>query len=76
MLVPSNLLIPIKKALDYAGFFSFLGSLLRPNTLGWVLSIWDSPTTILSPEGVVGPMGRNGGAQEMQLPIRNIASNT
>ncbi|GLT54556.1 hypothetical protein SLA2020_277480 [Shorea laevis] len=35
MPVPSNLLIPIRKALDYAGFSSFPGSLLRPNTLGW-----------------------------------------
>lgn len=41
------------------------------------LSIWDSPTTlILSQEGVVGPMGRNGGAQEMQLPIRSTVSGT
>jgi hypothetical protein len=29
-----------------------------------------------TPEGVVGPMGRNGCAQEMRLPIRNIASDT
>ncbi|KAF3957137.1 hypothetical protein ACB098_12G070800 [Castanea mollissima] len=33
--VPSNLLIPIRKALDSAGFSSFPGGLLRPNTLGW-----------------------------------------
>ncbi|XP_075648954.1 growth-regulating factor 6-like [Castanea sativa] len=33
--VPSNLLIPIRKALDSAGFTSFPGGLLRPNTLGW-----------------------------------------
>ncbi|KAK4571796.1 hypothetical protein RGQ29_030271 [Quercus rubra] len=35
MPVPSNLLIPIRKALDSAGFSSFPGGLLRPNTLGW-----------------------------------------
>ncbi|KAK2660089.1 hypothetical protein Ddye_006622 [Dipteronia dyeriana] len=33
--VPSNLLNPIKKALDSAGFSCFSGGLLRPNTLGW-----------------------------------------
>ncbi|XP_012482696.1 growth-regulating factor 1 isoform X2 [Gossypium raimondii] len=33
--IPSTLLIPIKKALDSAGFSSFSGGLLRPNTLGW-----------------------------------------
>ena len=32
MLVPSNLLIPIRKALDFAGFSSFTKGLLRPNT--------------------------------------------
>jgi hypothetical protein len=35
MPVPSNLLIPIRKALDSAGFSSFPGGLLRPNTMGW-----------------------------------------
>ncbi|XP_041018612.1 growth-regulating factor 6-like isoform X2 [Juglans microcarpa x Juglans regia] len=35
MPVPSNLLIPIRKALDSAGFSSFPGGLLRANTLGW-----------------------------------------
>ena len=41
------------------------------------LSILDSPTTpILSPEGVVGPMVRNGGALEMLLPTRNIVKGT
>ncbi|KAL4595307.1 hypothetical protein ACB092_12G082700 [Castanea dentata] len=35
MPVPSNLLIPIRKALDSAGFTSFPGGLLRPNALGW-----------------------------------------
>ncbi|KAF3960964.1 hypothetical protein CMV_014369 [Castanea mollissima] len=35
MPVPSNLLIPIRKALDSAGFTSFPGGLLRPNRLGW-----------------------------------------
>ncbi|KAA8538266.1 hypothetical protein F0562_027911 [Nyssa sinensis] len=33
--IPSNLLIPIRKALDSAGFSSFSGGTLRPNTLGW-----------------------------------------
>ncbi|XVF36460.1 hypothetical protein REPUB_Repub19eG0060600 [Reevesia pubescens] len=33
--IPSNLLIPIRKALDSADFSSFSGGLLRPNTLGW-----------------------------------------
>nr|KJB29407.1 hypothetical protein B456_005G098700 [Gossypium raimondii] len=34
--IPSTLLIPIKKALDSAGFSSFSGGLLRPNTsVGW-----------------------------------------
>ncbi|KAF5746748.1 Growth-regulating factor 1 [Tripterygium wilfordii] len=33
--VPSNLLIPIRKALESAGFSSFSGGLLRPNALGW-----------------------------------------
>ncbi|KAG4211010.1 hypothetical protein ERO13_A02G080200v2 [Gossypium hirsutum] len=33
--IPSTLLIPIRKALDSAGFSSFSGGLLRPNTLGW-----------------------------------------
>lgn len=32
MAVPSNLLIPIRKALDSAGFSSFPGGLLRANT--------------------------------------------
>lgn len=35
MAVPSNLLIPIRKALDSTGFSSFPGGLLRPTTLGW-----------------------------------------
>ncbi|MBA0612858.1 hypothetical protein Godav_013407 [Gossypium davidsonii] len=34
--IPSTLLIPIRKALDSAGFSSFSGGLLRPNTsVGW-----------------------------------------
>ncbi|XP_055960826.1 uncharacterized protein LOC126673818 [Mercurialis annua] len=33
--IPSNLLIPIRKALDSAGFSSFSGGLLRPNPLSW-----------------------------------------
>ncbi|XWS24074.1 hypothetical protein CRYUN_Cryun28dG0069700 [Craigia yunnanensis] len=33
--IPSNLLIPIRKALDSTDFSSFSGGLLRPNTLGW-----------------------------------------
>ncbi|KAA8528439.1 hypothetical protein F0562_035794 [Nyssa sinensis] len=33
--IPSNLLIPIRKALDSAGFSSFAGGPLRPSTLGW-----------------------------------------
>ncbi|GMI77281.1 growth-regulating factor 1 [Hibiscus trionum] len=33
--IPSNLLIPIRKALDSADFSSFSGGPLRPNTLGW-----------------------------------------
>ncbi|XWS21322.1 hypothetical protein CRYUN_Cryun30bG0045700 [Craigia yunnanensis] len=33
--IPSNLLIPIRKALDSADLSSFSGGLLRPNTLGW-----------------------------------------
>ncbi|XP_038717138.1 growth-regulating factor 1-like [Tripterygium wilfordii] len=33
--VPSNLLVPIRKALESAGFSSFSGGLLRPNALGW-----------------------------------------
>ncbi|XP_058222013.1 growth-regulating factor 6-like isoform X1 [Rhododendron vialii] len=33
--IPSNLLIPIRKALDSAGFSCFSGGLLVPNTLGW-----------------------------------------
>ncbi|KAK8624254.1 hypothetical protein V6N13_065605 [Hibiscus sabdariffa] len=33
--IPSNLLIPIRKALHSAGFSSFPGGLIRPNTLGW-----------------------------------------
>ncbi|KAF2324226.1 hypothetical protein GH714_010786 [Hevea brasiliensis] len=33
--IPSNLLIPIRKALDSAGFSNFSGGLLRPNTLTW-----------------------------------------
>ncbi|KAJ7966492.1 Growth-regulating factor [Quillaja saponaria] len=33
--VPSHLLIPIRKALESAGFCSFSGGILRPNTLGW-----------------------------------------
>ncbi|XP_019417478.1 PREDICTED: growth-regulating factor 1-like isoform X2 [Lupinus angustifolius] len=33
--VPSHLLIPIKKALDSAGFCNFSTGLLRPTALGW-----------------------------------------
>ncbi|KAK8681671.1 hypothetical protein V6N13_054073 [Hibiscus sabdariffa] len=33
--IPSNLLIPITKALDSAGFSCFSGGPLRHNTLGW-----------------------------------------
>ncbi|XVF39765.1 hypothetical protein PTKIN_Ptkin01aG0058700 [Pterospermum kingtungense] len=33
--IPSNLLIPIRKALDSADFSSFSGGPFRPNTLGW-----------------------------------------
>ncbi|XP_057974691.1 growth-regulating factor 1-like [Malania oleifera] len=33
--VPSNLLIPIRRALDSAGFSTFSGGALRPSTLGW-----------------------------------------
>ncbi|KAH7523762.1 hypothetical protein FEM48_Zijuj06G0046500 [Ziziphus jujuba var. spinosa] len=33
--IPSNLLIPIRKALESAGFSGYSGGLLRPNTLGW-----------------------------------------
>ncbi|XP_059637167.1 growth-regulating factor 1-like [Cornus florida] len=33
--IPSNLLIPIRKALDSVGFSSFSGGPLRPTTLGW-----------------------------------------
>ncbi|KAM7278588.1 hypothetical protein ACFE04_005722 [Oxalis oulophora] len=33
--IPSNLLIPIRKALDSAGFSSFTGGLLRPSNVGW-----------------------------------------
>ncbi|XP_022772250.1 growth-regulating factor 1-like [Durio zibethinus] len=33
--IPSNLLIPIRKAFDSANFSSFPGGLLKPNTLGW-----------------------------------------
>ncbi|KAJ1384761.1 Glutamine-Leucine-Glutamine, QLQ [Sesbania bispinosa] len=33
--VPSHLLIPIRKALDSAGFCNFSNGLLRPNALGW-----------------------------------------
>ncbi|KAF3447472.1 hypothetical protein FNV43_RR12658 [Rhamnella rubrinervis] len=33
--IPSNLLIPIRKALESAGFSSFSGGFLRPNNLGW-----------------------------------------
>ncbi|KAK8596939.1 hypothetical protein V6N13_001549 [Hibiscus sabdariffa] len=33
--IPSNLLIPIRKALDSADFSSFSGGPLRPNTLEW-----------------------------------------
>ncbi|RDX75966.1 Growth-regulating factor 1, partial [Mucuna pruriens] len=33
--VPSHLLIPIRKALDSAGFCNFSTGLLRPNALGW-----------------------------------------
>ncbi|XVE70228.1 hypothetical protein DITRI_Ditri10aG0056100 [Diplodiscus trichospermus] len=33
--IPSNLLIPIRKALDSADFSSISGGILRPNTLGW-----------------------------------------
>jgi hypothetical protein len=40
MPVPSNLLIPIRKALDYAGFSSFPGSLLRPNTCEFSLFLF------------------------------------
>jgi hypothetical protein len=40
-----------------------------------VLSIWVSPATLIrSQDGVEGQMERNGGAQEMQLPIRSIVS--
>ncbi|MBA0595594.1 growth-regulating factor 1 [Gossypium raimondii] len=35
VLIPSNLLIPIRKSLDSANFSLFSGGLLRPNTLGW-----------------------------------------
>ncbi|XP_028793614.1 growth-regulating factor 6 [Neltuma alba] len=35
MAVPSHLLIPIRKALDSAGFSNFSNGLLRTNTLGW-----------------------------------------
>ncbi|KAM1894909.1 hypothetical protein ACFX13_043752 [Malus domestica] len=35
MPIPSNLLFPIKKALDSAGFSTFPNGLLRPNSLGW-----------------------------------------
>ncbi|XP_038886692.1 growth-regulating factor 6-like isoform X2 [Benincasa hispida] len=33
--VPSNLLIPIRKALESAGFSTFSGGFLRPGTVGW-----------------------------------------
>ncbi|CAL0323725.1 unnamed protein product [Lupinus luteus] len=33
--VPSHLLIPIRKAIDSAGFYNFSTGLLRPNALGW-----------------------------------------
>ncbi|XP_061372030.1 growth-regulating factor 1-like [Gastrolobium bilobum] len=33
--VPSHLLIPIKKALESAGFCNFSNGLLRPNAMGW-----------------------------------------
>ena len=35
--IPSNLLIPIRKALDSADFSSFSGGLLRPNTCKFCL---------------------------------------
>ncbi|GKV20026.1 hypothetical protein SLEP1_g30206 [Rubroshorea leprosula] len=35
MPVPSQLLLPIRKAFDSAGFSGFSGGFLRPNTLGW-----------------------------------------
>ncbi|KAF5942778.1 hypothetical protein HYC85_020420 [Camellia sinensis] len=38
--IPSNLLIPIRKALDSAGFSGFSGG----HILDGVLSVWDSPT--------------------------------
>ncbi|PON65559.1 Growth-regulating factor [Parasponia andersonii] len=33
--IPSNLLIPIRKAIESAAFSHFPAGLLRPNTLGW-----------------------------------------
>ncbi|CAK7347387.1 unnamed protein product [Dovyalis caffra] len=33
--IPSNLLIPIRKALDSSGYSSFSGGFFRPNTLPW-----------------------------------------
>ena len=33
--IPSNLLMPIRKALDSVGFSTFSAGALRPNTLGW-----------------------------------------
>ncbi|XAR61998.1 hypothetical protein NMG60_11016567 [Bertholletia excelsa] len=33
--IPSNLLFPIRKALDSAGFSAFSAATLRPSTLGW-----------------------------------------
>ncbi|XP_031406551.1 growth-regulating factor 7-like [Punica granatum] len=33
--VPSNLLIPIRKAFESAGFSCYASGLLRPNSLGW-----------------------------------------
>ena len=38
MPIPSNLVIPIRKALDSVGFSSFPGGLLRPNTWKYFFS--------------------------------------
>lgn len=41
------------------------------------VSIWDSLATLIqSQEGVGEQMGRNGGAQEMQLQTRSTVSGT
>lgn len=42
--IPSNLLIPIRKALDSAGFSSFSGGLLRPNTCKFCLFMLEKKT--------------------------------